>query len=218
MSSAGSLSAATRVFLGTVIILLGLLLLAGAWSIPFTFESSSILYKFGREKTYLRSGKVVGVTIALLVFYQVILASRFAVFEQVFSAKRIFFLHRSNGFVIACLIVLHPLLIKAAENFTPYTFEKKYYPEFLGITVLAVLLLLSLTAIFRNFLKLPYTRWLILHRVLATLALVLMPAHILYVSETFKQGIPRQAVLVIWGLNLFIITAVWLRRLSGKNR
>jgi predicted ferric reductase len=212
-----SLSATTRVLLGTIIILLALLLLAGAWTIPFAFESSSILYKFGMEKTYLRSGKVIGTTIALLVFFQVILASRFVLFEQVFPAKRIFFLHRSNGIVIACLIVLHPLLIKASENFTPYTFEKKYYPEFLGIALLALLLLISLTAIFRNFLKFSYARWLLLHRFSATLALAMMPAHILYVSETFKSGIPRNTALVFLSLNLLMIIKVWLWRFSGKK-
>jgi predicted ferric reductase len=224
-----SLSATTRVLLGTIIILLALLLLAGAWTIPFAFESSSILYKFGMEKTYLRSGKVIGTTIALLVFFQVILASRFVLFEQVFPAKRIFFLHRSNGIerifflhrsngiVIACLIVLHPLLIKASENFTPYTFEKKYYPEFLGIALLVLLLLISLTAIFRNFLKFSYARWLLLHRFSATLALAMMPAHILYVSETFKSGIPRNTALVFLSLNLLMIIKVWLWRFSGKK-
>ena len=212
-----SITATTRVVLGAIFILLALILLAGAWTIPFTFESSSLLYKFGIEKTYLRSGKVIGITIALLVFFQVILASRFVVFEQLFSAKGIFFLHRSNGIVITCLAVLHPLLIKGSENFTPYTFEKKYFPEFLGFALVAVLLLVSLTAIFRNSFKLSYAGWLLLHRFSATMALAMMPAHILYVSETFKSGIPRNAALVIFSLNLLMIVKVWLWRFSGKK-
>jgi predicted ferric reductase len=212
MSPAESLSASTRIILGTLILSLALLVLAGGWTIPYTFESFSILYKFGMEKTYLRSGKIIGITTAVLVFFQVILASRFRIFEQVFSVKRLLALHRINGMTIAFLVICHPLLIKVSENFTSYTFEKKYYPEFLGIALLTVLLLLSLTAIFRNYFKLPYAKWVLLHRFTATLALLMMPAHILFVSESFKSGIPLNAALVIFSLNLLMIIRVWLRK------
>ncbi len=218
MGSSGSLSATTRVFLGTSIVVLAVLLLTGGWTIPYIFESSSILYKFGMEKTYLRGGKVIGITIALLVFFQVILAFRLTIFEQVFSAKRLFSLHRINGMAIAFLVISHPLMIKASESFTPYTFEKKYYPEFLGVSMLVVILILAFTAIFRNFFKLSYARWLLLHRFSATLVLLLMPTHILFVSETFKSGIPRKAALVIFSLNLLMITRVWLRGFMQKAR
>jgi len=218
MNSSGSLSATARAILGTIIVFLALLVLAGGWSIPFTFESSSILYKFGMEKAYLRSGKVIGITTAVLVFFQVILASRFTLFEQVFSVKRLLSLHRINGMAIALLVVLHPLLIKASENFTPYTFAKKYYPEFLGIAMLTVFLLLALTAIFRNFFRFSYAGWLLLHRFSATLALLLMPAHILYVSDTFKTGIPRNGALFILSLNLIMLTGIWWRRLLQKEK
>jgi len=215
MSPAGS-QPTTRVVLGTIIVVLALSLLIAGWFIPFTFESFSILYKFGMEKTLLRSGKVIGVTIAVLVFYQILLASRFAIFEQVFSAKRLLSLHRINGLAITFLVISHPLLIKASENFTPYTFEKKYYPEFLGMAVLAVLLTLSLTAVFRKFFKFSYSRWRLRHRMVATLALFLIPIHILFVSDTFKAGIPRNAALFIFSLNLLMITRIWLLRLLQK--
>ena len=138
--------------------------------------------------------------------------------KPVFSIKRLVALHRINGIAITVLVLCHPLLIKASENFTPYTFEKKYYPEFLGMALLAVLLVLAITAMFRNFLKLSYAGWLQLHRLSATLALVLLPAHILYVSETFKSGIPRKAALAIFCLNLLMIIRVWLRRLLQKAK
>jgi hypothetical protein len=189
MSPAESLSASTRIILGTLILSLALLVLAGGWTIPYTFESFSILYKFGMEKTYLRSGKIIGITTAVLVFFQVILASRFRIFEQVFSVKRLLALHRINGMTIAFLVICHPLLIKVSENFT-----------------------LSLTAIFRNYFKLPYAKWVLLHRFTATLALLMMPAHILFVSESFKSGIPLNAALVIFSLNLLMTIRVWLRK------
>lgn len=213
----GSFSAPTRILLGSFIVCLALLMLAGGWTIPFRFESFSILYKFGLEKTYLRSGKIMGITMAVLLFFQVVLAARFSMLAQVFSARRLVSLHRLNGMAITFLVICHPLLIKASENFTPYTFEKKYYPEFLGIALLTVLLVLFLATVFRNFLKLPYVGWLLLHRTSATLALVLLPAHVLYVSESFKSGLPRQAALVLFSLNLLLITRVWLRRILQQN-
>jgi predicted ferric reductase len=218
MNQTKSLPATTRVIMGTTIVLLALLLLAGGWTIPFHYESFSILYKFGIEKTYLRSGKMVGITIALLVFFQILLASRFIIFERIFSVKAELQLHRINGMIIAFLAVVHPLLVKASENFTLYTFEKKYYPEFLGIGLFCLILLLSVTAVFRPSLKITYTRWLLLHRLGATLVLVIMPTHVLWVSETFKSGMPRTAALMTFTLALLLAVRVWLRKLTAKTK
>jgi len=206
-----------RVLLGTLVVLLAMVLLVGGWSIPFHFESFSILYKFGKLKLYLRYGKVIGITIALLLFYQVLLAARIKILQQIFSAKSLLVLHRINGFIIACLIAVHPVLIKASENFTPYTFGKKYYPEFVGIGLFFVLLTVSVTAIFRNLLKMNYSRWRLLHRLGATAAILILPGHVLFVSDTFKSGgLPRSAAIIIFSLNLLFITYIWLKRFFQK--
>ena len=215
MNASGSLSTTARILLGTFFVSLALMVLVGGWAIPFKFESFSILYKFGMEKAYLRSGKMIGITIGVLLFFQVALASRITIFEQVFSAKRLLSMHRSNGMLITCLVCLHPLLIKASENFTSYTFEKKYYPEFLGMGLFGIILLLSGMAIFRSVLKIPYTGWLLLHRLGATLTMAIMPTHVLWVSETFKSGLPRTAALIIFTLALLLLTRLWIRRLSA---
>ncbi len=96
MSHSKSSSSGTKVVLGTAIVLLALLLLAGGWSIPFRYESFSILYKFGIQKVYLRSGKVIGITVVLLVFYQILLASRFRFLERIYSFDRLEY-HEGNG-------------------------------------------------------------------------------------------------------------------------
>ena len=213
MPSSQSFAARNRVLLGTLLVLLTIVLLAGGWAIPYKFQSFSILYKFGKLKLFLRYGKVIGITVVLLLFYQVLLASRLKFMEQVFSAGKLLLLHRINGIIITCLIAAHPVLIKASENFTPYTFTKKYYPEFVGIALLLILLILSATAIFRNFLKMPYSRWRLLHRLGATLVLLIVPAHVLWVSDTFKSGLPRSAALTIFTLNFLLLLIVWLKRL-----
>ena len=217
MPASQSFALKNRVLLGTLVILLAMVLLAGGWSIPFHYESFSILYKFGKLKLYLRYGKVLGITIALLLFFQVLLASRVKILVQIFSAKSVLMLHRINGFIIACLILAHPLLIKASENFTPYTFGKKYYPEFVGIGLLFVLFTLSVTAIFRSFFKMDYNRWRLLHRLGATMALLILPGHVFFVSDTFKSaGVPREAAIVVFSLNLLFITYIWLKRFFQK--
>ena len=206
-----------RVLLGTLVVLLAMALLAGGWSIPFQFESFSILYKFGEMKVYLRYGKVIGISVALLLLFQVLLASRLKILEQVFSVKILFILHRINGFIITCLVAVHPVLIKASENFIPYTFGKKYYPEFVGIGLIFVLLTVSVAAIFRNFFKMPYVRWRFLHRLGATFIVLILPAHVLFVSDTFKSGgLPRSAALTIFSLNFLFITYIWLKRFFKK--
>lgn len=218
MDTGGSLSTTAKVALGGIIIILALLLLAGGGIIPFKFESFSILYKFGMDKAFLRSGKVIGITIVVLVFFQCILASRFTVLEQIFSLKRLLFLHRISGIAISVLVILHPLLIKASENFTAYTFAKKYYPEFMGIALLTLLLVLISTAVFKNLFNFSYTRWLLQHRCCATLVLFLMPTHILWVSETFKSGPPRTAALIIFCLCLLLLARIWQRRMQQKAK
>lgn len=192
---------------------MALLLLTAGWTIPFRYESFSILYKFGLEKTFLRAGKLMGITLVLLFFFQVALASRFTLLEQVFSRRSLMLLHRRGGMLIGFLAVLHPLLIKASENFTAYTLEKKYYPEFMGFGVLAVLLILVLTAVLRNLFGLSYRNWLLQHRTAATLLLCLAPAHVLFVSETFKSGLPRGSALSVFSLIILMLAAIWVRRI-----
>jgi predicted ferric reductase len=217
MSPSKSPTLKTRFTLGTLVVLLAMALLAGGWSIPFQFESFSILYKFGKLKFYLRYGKVIGITVALLLFFQVILAARLKILQQVFSAKGVLLLHRINGFVIACLVAVHPVLIKASENFIAYTFGKKYYPEFVGIGLLFVVLAVSLTALFRNLLKMEYKRWRLLHRLGASAVFLIIPFHVLFVSDTFKSAyLPRSAAITIFSLNLLFITYIWLKRFFKK--
>jgi hypothetical protein len=216
MSRPKSFSQGKRLLLGVLVVLSALLLLVGGWSIPFHFESFSILYKFGKLKAYLRYGKVIGITVVLLIFYQTMIASHLKFLEKLFSAKSLFVLHRINGIIIACLAVTHPVLIKASENFTLYTFGKKYYPEFVGMWLLFVLLSLSSTSIFRNFLKIRHKRWLLLHRLSATMVLVVLPAHILFVSDTFKSGLPRGTAMTLFILSYLLIIRIWIRKLFSR--
>ena len=83
--------------------------------------------------------------------------------------------------------------------------------------LLFVLLTVSVTAISSNFLKMPYSRWRLLHRLGATAALLILPGHVLFVSDSFKSaGVPRTAALTVFSLNILFIVYVWLKRFFQK--
>lgn len=219
MKSPAVLTLRIRILLGGTCILLALLVIAGAWTIPFVFESPSIRYKFGMDKLLLRSGKILGVTAAALVFFQVLLVSRLKFLDRIFSLNRIYAFHRINGIVIASLALSHPILVIAAENFTFFPFEKRYWPEFLGVGVLTFILVIVTTANWRLFFGFAYDRWLRFHRLGTLSIIVLMIIHILFVSETFKSGFPRALVFTASGITLLLILRIWWRRFfPGRRR
>ncbi len=219
MDSAAVFTLRIRIALGGVCIFLASLFIAGALTIPFLFESPSILYKFGIEKTFLRSGKVLGVTAAALVCFQVLLVSRFKFLDRIFSLNRIVTFHRMNGIAIAFLALVHPILIIAADNFTIFPFEKRYWPEFLGLGVLIFSLVITATANWRLMFNFAYDKWLRFHRLGTLVAIALMIIHILFVSETFKSDHPRTLVFVSAGIILMLISRLWYRRFfPGKRR
>jgi hypothetical protein len=67
------LSTKLRLLLGFLLSIIPLLAIAGAVSIPFYFESSTILYKFGLNRHLLRLGQVMGTIAGCLLFFQIIL-------------------------------------------------------------------------------------------------------------------------------------------------
>jgi len=219
MDSSAVFSLRTRIILGGICIFLALLVIAGAWTLPFLFESPSMLYKFGMDKTFLRSGKVLGLTAAVLVFLQILLVSRLKFLDRIFSLNRIYAFHRTNGIAIAFLALVHPILVMAAENFTIFTFEKRYWPEFLGVGVWILITVLVTTANCRLIFGFAYNKWLRFHRLGTLTAIALMIIHILFVSETFKSGLPHVLVLIAAGINLLLILRIWYRRFfPGKRR
>jgi len=49
-----------RIFAGSFLLILLICLMCGAASVPFVYESFTIKYKFGLERTLLRTGQVIG--------------------------------------------------------------------------------------------------------------------------------------------------------------
>lgn len=218
MRYAAAINQSHRVVFGSILIFFSLLLIAGTWTIPFVFESSSMLYKFGFKKVFLRSGKIVGITAAMLLFFQVLLVSRFKILDRIYSLNRTHVLHRVNGIAIVMLVLLHPILIIAAEGFTLFPFEKRYWPEILGVVVFVMISGTVTVAAWRSFFGLAYHVWLRAHRFGTIIVIATTSIHILFVSETFQTGIPRALIIVTICLNILIIIRLWYRRFFPMKR
>jgi len=115
-----------RRFLGALAFLIGLLLLAGAASIPFLFESASILYKFGADKLMLRTGKVLGMIAGTLLLLQLVLAARIRFLDRIFALDRLFYFHQISGTLIAACVIIHTKLIMLPEDILFIPLEISY--------------------------------------------------------------------------------------------
>ena len=147
--------------------------------------------------------------------------SRIVAYNEKMSAPKAFSF--KTRVLLGTLIVLLAIVLLAGGWTIPfrypslYTISKKYYPEFVGMGLIFVLLTLSLSAIFRKFLQMPYPRWRLVHRMGATLVLAILPVHVLLVSSTFKSaGLPRYGAIAIFSLNFLFILYIWLKRIFHK--
>ena len=219
MSSSALFSPKKRMILGGTCIFLALILIVGVCTIPFVFESSSIYYKFGIHKTLLRTGKVFGIIASTLIFFQVLLVSRLKILDRIFSLNQMYRCHRMSGMIIAFLTLMHPILILASENFTLFPFEIRYWPELLGAVVWVFIVMLFITAYWRLIFGFAYDKWLRFHRLVTILSIVLLTIHILFVSDTFKSGLPQALVFVAAAITLLLMSRLWYWRLfPGKRR
>jgi predicted ferric reductase len=191
------------------------LLLVGAMSVPFFFESPSMWYKFGFDKALLRTGKMFGLAAATLLFFQLFLAGRLKVLDRVFSLPGLVRSHRLNAFAILFLALSHPILVLSSEEKLIIPLELRYWPEWVGVGVLTLIVLQFSLSQWRRSFRITFHRWLLWHRCVGVSILGLVILHILFVSETFsEEGIPRIAVLVSTAL----LAMLWLWIRSGWLR
>jgi predicted ferric reductase len=152
-----------------------------------------------------------------MMFYQVLVMSRFKMISWMFPLKRLHMFHKVNGVVLSFFALFHPILIVSSENFTFFTFEKKYWPEWLGSGLLVFLLFVILTAIWRNRLAWAYKTWLRWHRFGAMTIVLVMLVHIFFVSDTFASGFPRQLVFFAGGLYFLLFARIMYYRLFADR-
>lgn len=206
-----------RYALGILCLLAVLLVLAGAVSIPFQYESQSILYKLGRDKIFLRSGKILGLLAATLLLFQLVLAGRVRGLDRIFGLNRLYRIHRMNAVILTLLALFHPLLVFAPEDITSIPVELKYWPEVLGVLLLGVIVLMAASGLWRLFLGFSFHRWWLAHRAAAFAAVAMLTLHVLNVSDTFESGRPRQIVLLAVAAYALMFVRVKMKPLILKK-
>jgi len=210
------LSPKIRLFFGFLLSIVVLFVIAGAISIPFYFESSSILYKFGADRQLLRSGQVMGMVAGGLLLLQIVLSARFKCLDRIFGLGNLFRFHRITGFIIACLIILHPIMIFIPENRIFIPFELRYWPEFIGLFLLFLIIFTVISSHWRAWLGLSFHYWCPIHRWSAVLIVVAFWVHVLSVSDTFEQKLPHMVAFCAMGICGLLF--VWIRTRKLRNR
>lgn len=186
-------------------------LLGAACTIPFYFESPSLYYKTGMDKFMLRTGKIMGIITALLMLLQLIFIGRFSALDKIWGLKNLFHYHRINGLLILTLALIHPVLIFGADHFVFFPFESKYWPEFVGVILLAILALFVGVSHFQKKLGMDYRIFRIMHKLIAPGILFLMFIHVFNVSQTFESGLPFYALGALAVVEFFLIIQKYLK-------
>ncbi len=199
-----------RVLLAAALVALLLLILAGALTIPFAFESPSMWYKFGIEKTSLRAGKMLGLTAGLLILLQLPLAGRLKILDRIFSLPGLIRQHRMHAWAIAILALIHPLCVLLPEGTLIVPLEMRYWPEWIGVVLLVFILSQFAVSQWRQSMGIAFHTWMRFHRIAGLLIVALLVVHVLYVSESFSEdGLPRLAM--IGTAAAFLLFWLWVR-------
>lgn len=200
---------------GKVLVLLaGVTLLAGALALPFVYETQTLWYKVGVDKSVLRGGHLLGMLALVLLLAQVLLAVRIRVLERIFATAALVRWHRANGVLIALAAAGHVALVQLPEGLGNLPFGWKYWPEMIGGLLFALLVATVISSRYRVGLGLDFIRWRRWHRPAGYLALALVFIHVRFVSDAFAQGLPRAALIAVFLLLGMVV--VWT--LAARQR
>ncbi len=194
-----------------------LLLLAAAAPIPFIWESTTLWYKIGVDKTLLQTGKVFGIFAAILLALQIVLASRQRLLDRIFGLDRVYALHRLNAYLLIAFGLFHFGLVILPEGVSNLPIGWKFWPEIIGAGVLVSLIASALLATFRaGFL--PYHLWRKMHRPAGYLLALALPIHILFVSGTLDHAVPRYGLLTLAAAVMLAVVVRKIQIMAQKSR
>ncbi|GAB6190828.1 ferric reductase-like transmembrane domain-containing protein [Desulfocastanea catecholica] len=174
-----------------------LFVLAAALSIPFVYETQTLWYKIGRDKTMLRAAQLAGLLAAVLLFVQILVAARGQFLKRLFGVAALMRRHRTNGILVSLLALGHAILVLAPEGLTNLPIGKKHWPEMVGMVLLTIVLSMAISAHFREKLALDYKRWRAIHKLLGYMTMPLLAVHVLFVCESFEHAVPRFGLIFL---------------------
>ncbi len=207
----------TRNVLKALTLIVVLFCLICASTVPFLWESKSLWYKLGIDKTLLQLGKVAGLWAAVLLYLQIILALKIKILDRIFGLDRVYFIHQLNGYLILCLVVIHVSLVLIPEGIDNLPIGWKFWPEIVGAAAFLLLIGIILSAKFRRAL-LSYHVWRKFHRPLGYLLAVIISVHILYVSDSFENTVPKYVLFCIVGCVTLAILWIKFKYLLNLRR
>jgi predicted ferric reductase len=201
-----------------LMVLLGIaLLMGGAFTVPFYYETQTLWYKVGPGKIMLRAGQLAGMLTLVLLMLQIIVAQRASFIENLFGSARLMRWHRINGVLIVCAAMTHVALVLVPEGLDNLPIGKKYWPEMIGALLFLLIFITVVLSYCRSLLHMDYATWRMLHRPSGYIALVLVFFHVLFVSESFTHAVPKALLLTVFaGLALFA-GIVQRRRWQSKS-
>ena len=189
--------------------------LIGAVAVPFYFESMTLWYKVGIDKTLLRAGQLAGMVALVALFFQIVLAVRGPVLESLFEVRHLIRLHTANAMIILLLALAHVLLVLLPEGLQNLPIGKKFWPEMIGGLLFFIILGTTLSSTFRKQLQLDHRRWTVLHIVLGYLAIILLVTHVLFVSDSFENYF--LAALFLFFSGCLLLWVIVMKILSTFN-
>jgi predicted ferric reductase len=185
-----------------------LLVICGALSIPFVYQSQTLWYKIGLDKTMLLAGQLAGLLAAVLLLVQILLAVRGKFLREVFGLAALMRWHRTNGIIVSFLAISHIALVLMPEGLTNFPIGLKYWPEMVGSLLVWIILSMAISSLFREKLGLNYKRWKTIHKLLGYLVILFLAVHVLFVSDSFEQTVPRVALLTTFiAVVVFVIAS-----------
>ena len=200
--------------------LIGVLVIfvAGALTIPFVFESQTLWYKIGMDKTLLLGGQLAGILAFISLVVQILLGIRGKILAETFTVATVVGWHKTNGIFLCCLAALHIILVLVPEGIANLPIGVKYWPELVGGVLFLMSISQAISSVFRQQLGFIYKRWRMVHRILGYLALCLASVHVLFVADSFAGGAPRRALLVLIAAVLVSIFFVKVSPYLNKMR
>ncbi len=207
-----------RPLLGLFLIGTVVFVIAGALTIPFVYESQTLWYKVGADKTFLRAGQLIGLLALAALIVQILLGTRGAFLEETFGVQMLMVWHRTNGVLLCSLAALHIILVLVPEGISNLPIGTKHWPEMIGGILLLIICSQAISSLYRQQLGFIYKKWRAIHRALGYLALCLAAVHVLFVADSFAQGIPRIALLVVLAAVLVHVFVVKMSRFIGEKR
>lgn len=198
------------------VILVFLVVLCGALSIPFVYESQTLWYKIGLDKTMLLGGQLLGLLAAVLLFVQILLGARGNFLKQLFGIAAVMRWHRTNGMIVSLLAMSHGALILIPEGVNNFPIGLKYWAEMVGTLLLWIILSMVISSKFRQKFRLDYKRWKSIHKLLGYLAIIFLAIHVLFVSESFEQTVPKVSLITIFvGV---VVSVILSKKSAGQSK